>query len=162
VGRWTIGERTVEFLLNRGRLEHIEAEELATMADALIERASRRVTTANAALDLGDVDGAYAAAYDTYRMVAESLLARQGLRATGGEGSHMTVEDAISAQFSGEIAAFTKPTFERIRRTRHTAQYFDPSAVPITHDDAAWSIEKAAAAIAGVRALCVSTPPDRF
>jgi hypothetical protein len=30
-------------------------------------------------------------------MAAESLLVRQGLRATGGDGSHMAVEDAVSA-----------------------------------------------------------------
>ena len=53
-----------------------------------------------AALAGGDVDGAYVAAYDGYRMAAESLLARQGLRARGGDGSHMTVEDAVSAQFA--------------------------------------------------------------
>lgn len=46
---------------------------------------------------------ALAATYDAYRMAAEALLGRQGLRATGGEGSHMTVEDAISAQFAKQI-----------------------------------------------------------
>lgn len=49
-----------------------------------------------AALANGDADGAYAAAYDAYRMAGEALLARQLLRATGGDGSHVAVEDAIS------------------------------------------------------------------
>lgn len=71
---------------------------------------------------------AYVAAYDACRMAAESLLTRQGLHATGGDGSHMTVEDAVSAQFAADIPAFAKPTFERFRRTRHSAQYFDPAA----------------------------------
>ena len=66
-----------------------------------------------------------------YRMAAEALLGRQGLRATGGGGSHMAVEDAVSAQFAAEIPAFAKSIFERLRRTPHTAQYFDPSAAPI-------------------------------
>jgi hypothetical protein len=57
--------------------------------------------------------------------------------ATGGEGSHMTVEDAVSAQFAGDIPVFAKPAFERFRRTRHSAQYFDPDAAPITNADAA-------------------------
>lgn len=162
MARWPTGEQTVVFLLDRGRLEHIDAKDRAAMADALLDRARRRVATASAAFDLGDVDGAYAAAYDAYRMAAESLLIRQGLRATGGEGSHMTVEDAISAQFAGNIVAFAKPTFERMRRTRHTAQYFDPSAAPITADDASWAIEKATTVVADVQALCASTPPDRF
>jgi len=112
-------------------------------------RAELRLATAAAALDLGDVEGAFAAAYDAYRMAAESLLVRQGLRATSGEGSHMTVEDAISAQFAGEIDAFAKPTFERFRRTRHTAQDFDPDAPEITEHDAAWAIATAQSAVGG-------------
>jgi uncharacterized protein (UPF0332 family) len=162
MARWPRGEQTVAFLLDRGRLERIDAQNLAAMADTLLDRARRRVATASAALDLTDADGAYAAAYDAYRMAAESLLVRQGLRATGGEGSHMTVEDAISAQFGGDIVAFTKPTFERMRRTRHTAQYFDPSAAPITDDDARWAIEKATAAMTDVQSLSGSKPPGRF
>jgi hypothetical protein len=133
------------------------------LAKALIGRATLRVeTTAAAALKGGDVDGAYVAAYDAYRMAAESLLARQGLRATGGDGSHMTVEDAVSAQFAADIPAFAKPTFERFRRTRHSAQYFDPAAAPITKSDASWAIEKATAALSGVKALLAASPPERF
>jgi len=163
VGRWQRGERTVQFLIDRGRLEPIEASDLAALAGALIERATRRAeATATAALQLGDVDGAYAAAYDAYRIAAEALLARQGLRATGGEGSHVAVEDTVAAQFADQIPAFAKPVFERIRRTRHTAQYFDPSAAPITASDARWAIEKATAALAGVKVLLSASPIDRF
>lgn len=154
MARWPKGERTVQFLIGRGRLESFAAADLAAVADAQVTRAALRVeATATAALKEGDIDGAYAAAYDAYRMAAESLLARQGLRATGGEGSHMTVEDAVSAQFAADIAAFAKPTFERLRRTRHTAQYFDPAAPPITAADASWAIEKAMAALSGVKEM---------
>jgi hypothetical protein len=163
VAQWRKGERTVRFLLSRGRLESFEAEDLAGLAQAQVVRAMRRVeATATAALSMGDVDGAYAAAYDAYRMAAEALLARQGLRATGSDGSHMAVEDAVSAQFAADIPAFAKPTFERLRRTRHTAQYFDPSAAPITNADAAWAISKATDALSGVKALLKSSPPGRF
>jgi hypothetical protein len=126
-----------------------------------MERAARRLeTTAAAALRGGDIDGAYVAAYDAYRMAAEGLLAWHGMRATGGDGSHMTVEDAVSAQFAVDIPAFAKPTFERFRRTRHTAQYFDPNAAPITKSDASWAIEKATAALAGVRRLLAPPSAD--
>ncbi len=163
MARWQRGEQTVEFLIERGRLESFEASDLATLADTLIGRAALRLeATATAALKNGDVDGAYAAAYDAYRMAAEALLGRQGLRATGGDGSHMSVEGAVSAQFAAEIPAFAKPTFERLRRTRHTAQYFDPSAAPITEPDAAWAIEKATAALSGVKALLAATALERF
>jgi uncharacterized protein (UPF0332 family) len=162
VARWLKGEKTVQFLVDRGRLETFESSDLTGLATAQVHRATLRLNaTAVAALENGDVDGAFAAAYDAYRMAAEALLARQGLRATGGDGSHMSVEDAVSAQFAA-IEAFAKPTFERFRRTRHTAQYFDPSAAPITKADAEWAIEKATASLAGVQALLSATPPERF
>lgn len=152
------GKRTIAYLVERGRLESITVEDTAATAEALVGRAMRRLeTTATAALRGGDVDGAYVAAYDAYRMAAEALLAWRGMRATGGDGSHMTVEDAVSAQFATDIPAFAKATFERFRRTRHSAQYFDPDAAPITEPDARWAIEKAAAALVGVRRLL--TPP---
>jgi hypothetical protein len=163
VAPWPRGKQTVRFLIDRGRLESIEASDLTASAEAQVSRATLRLNaTAVPALGNGDVDGAYAAAYDAYRMAAEALLGRQGLRATGGDGSRMSVEDAVSAQFATEIPAFAKPTFERLRRTRHTAQYFDPSAAPITKPDAEWAIEKATAALDGVKALLSATPPDRF
>jgi hypothetical protein len=74
----------------------------------------------------------------------------------------MAVEDAGSAQFGTDIPAFAKPTFERLRRTRHTAQYFDPAAAPIARSDASWAIEKATVALSGVRALLAASPPERF
>jgi hypothetical protein len=163
MARWAKGERSVQFLVDRNRLESFEAEGLAALAEALIGRAARRLeTTAAAALAGGDVDGAYVAAYDAYRMAAEALLARQALRVTGGDGSHMAVEDAVSAQFATDIPAFAKPTFERFRRTRHSAQYFDPSAAPITTSDASWAIEKATAALSGAKALLAASPPGGF
>jgi hypothetical protein len=95
-------------------------------------------------------------------MAAEALLARQALRVTGGDGSHMAVEDAVSAQFRAEIPAFAKATFERLRRARHSAQYFDPSAAPLTESDATWAIGKAKEALSGVTALLAATSLERF
>jgi hypothetical protein len=153
----------VQLLIKRGRLDRFAAADLAAVADAQLARAARRLeATAAAALRAGDVDGAYVAAYDAYRMAAEALLAAQGLRATSGGGSHIAVETAVSAQFSAVIPAFAKATFDRFRRTRHSAQYFDPSAAPIAEADASWAIEKAAAAVAGAAKLLRKSPPARF
>ena len=125
--------------MGRGRLESFEAGDLTALTEALVRRVTLRLeATAVAALASGDVDGAYAAAYDAYRMAAEAFLGRQGLRATGGDVSHISVEDAVSAQFAEKIQAFAKPIFERLRRTRHSAQYLDPSAAPISRADAEW------------------------
>lgn len=162
MARWDKGERTVRYLVERARLETFEAEDLAPLAKTLIVRAARRIETTAAAALAGGAYGAYVAAYDAYRMAAESLLARQGLRATGGDGSHMAVEDAVAAQFAADIPEFAKSTFERLRRTRHSAQYFDPEAAPITESDASWAIEKAMAVVSGVSELLASSPPERF
>jgi hypothetical protein len=72
------------------------------------------------------------------------------------------VEDAVSAQFAKAIPAFAKPTFERFRRTRHSAQYFDPTAAPITASDVGWAIDKADAAVAGAQSLLDAPRLERF
>jgi hypothetical protein len=74
----------------------------------------------------------------------------------------VTVEDAVSSQFAAEIPAFAKPTFEQLRRTRHSVQYFDPHAAPVTKSDAQWAIDKATEALSGVRALLSMQVLDRF
>lgn len=160
--RWPTGEKPVSYLLGRGRLEALADTDLESAAATALTRARKRLGTAGAALEGGDVDGAYVAAYDAYRMAAEALLVRQGLRATGGDGSHMTVEDAVAAQFSERIPGYAKPTFERLRKTRHTAQYFDPSASPIEEADAEWALEVSRASVDAAGDLLESEPLDRF
>ncbi|MBO0801532.1 MAG: hypothetical protein J2P25_00435 [Nocardiopsaceae bacterium] len=103
MARWQKGERTVQYLIGRGRLENIEAEDLASQSEALLKRASLRVGTTAAAAPA-----------------------------------------------------------ERFRRTRHSAQYFDPRAVPITEADTSWAIGKATDAVSGVRTLLEESPPGRF
>ena len=71
MGRWVKGERVVEFLLERGRLEPIEVRGLQAQAEALLQRATLREATAGKALEVSDIDGAYVAAYDAYRIGAE-------------------------------------------------------------------------------------------
>jgi hypothetical protein len=73
--QWQRGEQTVRFLLDRGRLETLEAISLAEAADALLERATRRHATSKSALEHDDLAGAYSTAYDAYRIAAEALLA---------------------------------------------------------------------------------------
>ena len=158
----TDGRKTIEFLLGRGRLERIDGTTTGDSAAAIIGRAARRLLTADGGLQAGDVEGAFAAAYDAYRMAAEALLVRQGLRATGGDGSHMTVEDAISGQYANLIPGFAKPTFERLRRTRHSAQYFDPTSAEISAEDSAWALSTARSVVEAVGQLLAVDPPGPF
>jgi len=162
VGAWEQGRSTVEYLVSHGRLEQVAAEGARDAAGGLLDRAERRLTTASAGLGGSDAEGAFVAAYDAYRMAAESLLLRQGLRATGGEGSHVAVEDAVSAQFASAITAFAKSTFEAFRRMLHRAEYFDPDEPTFTYDDAAWAISTARSAAAGARRVGESGGLPRF
>ena len=156
------GTMAVEFLLGRGRLERIDGAAAAGSARAVIDRAQRRLRTAAAAREIGDVEGAYAAAYDAYRIASEALLVCQGLRSTGGDGSHVAVEDAVSAQSAERIRGFAKPTFERLRRTRHSAQYFDPAAGEISDDDLPWALATAESVVAAVALVVEHDPPELF
>lgn len=156
------GRNTIEYLLGRDRLERIDGRTAGDSAIAIIGRAARRLLTAGGGLKVGDVEGAFAAAYDAYRMAAEALLIRQGLRATGGEGSHMTVEDAISGQYAKLIPGFAKPTFERLRRTRHAAQYFDPSSAEISAEDSEWALTTSQTVVEAVERLLATDPPELF
>lgn len=156
------GRTTVDFLLARGRLELVDVSTASLTSALIMDRARKRLRTAAAGLEVEDAEGAFAAAYDAYRMAADALLACQGLRATGGDGSHVTVEDAVSAQFSAAIPAFVKPTFERFRRMRHAAQYFDPQHGEIMAADAAWALATAQIVITAVELRLTSDPPSRF
>ena len=86
-------------------------------------------------------------------MAGEVLLLRQGLRATGADGSHVAIEDAVSAQFADDIAGFSKVRFERMRQGRHASQYFDPTRPEKTDDDVRWALELADEVLSGVRGL---------
>ena len=74
----------------------------------------------------------------------------------------MTVENAVSNQFASEISALAKPIFERFRRMRHSAQYFDPDAPEITADDAVWAMGVARSALQGTRRIIGSGGLSRF
>ncbi|MBC8365569.1 MAG: HEPN domain-containing protein [Actinobacteria bacterium] len=160
--QWKPGRSTIEYLLSAPRLERLTPVGIDRSADDLFERAERRLATAQAGADLGDFEGAFVAGYDAYRMAAESLLLRQAMRAAGGDGSHVAVEDAVAAQFADEIPAFAKPTFDRFRRSRHAAQYFDPGAPDLTSDDATWALVTAASAIDVTRRVSRESPPPVF
>jgi hypothetical protein len=157
VVRWSAGEKVIGFLIERGRLESV-AVDVEDACSALLERATKRLETARAAMTGEDWEGAFAQrlTYDLCRMRAEVLLLRQGLRATGGDGSHVAVEDAVSAQFSDGITGFSKVRFERMRQGRHASQYFDPSRLAKTDDDARWAVELAEAVLAATRELLES------
>ena len=89
-------------------------------------------------------------------MAADSLLARQGLRATGGDGSHRTIEEAVSSQFDDQIPAFSKLSFEQFRQMRNASQYPEFESPELTDSDAQWAVDLAGDALAGAQDLMSS------
>ena len=141
------------FLVGRNKLERISTDDLGPATAVLVQRATKRLETAKGALAAEDFDGAFTNAYDVYRMAGEALLLVQGLRATGGDGSHVTVEDAVCAQFGGVVEDFNKAIYECFRQGRHAAQYFDPSKAEKTRPDAGWALSTADRALSRSTAL---------
>jgi hypothetical protein len=95
-------------------------------------------------------------------MGAEVLLLRQGLRATGGEGSHVVVEDAVSAQFSDRISGYSKVRFERMRQGSTCVAVFRPVPAGEDDDDARWALELAEEVLAATRELLGSGRLDLY
>ena len=147
------GTNTIEFLVGRNKLERISTDDLGPATAVLVQRATKRLETAKGALAAEDFDGAFTNAYDVYRMAGEALLLVQGLRATGGDGSHVTVEDAVCAQFGGVVEDFNKAIYECFRQGRHAAQYFHPSKAEKTRPDAGWALSTADRALSRSTAL---------
>ena len=77
---------------------------------------------------------------------------------------HIIIKEPIGMHvpIAKKIPGLAKPTFERLRRTRHSAQYFDPSSAEISAEDSAWALSTARAVVAAVGSLLTVDPPDLF
>ena len=60
------GRRTIEFLIDRDRLERIDGTTAVDAAALVLGRAKRRLLTAAGGIDVGDDEGGFAASYDAY------------------------------------------------------------------------------------------------
>lgn len=149
------GSSAIDFLIDKERLESVSAEGRTRAADRLIQDASKRLRSARSLLG-SDSGSAFSLAYDAHRMAADSLLARQGLRATGGDGSHRTIEEAVSSQFDDQIPAFSKLSFEQFRQMRNASQYPEFESPELTDSDAQWAVDLAGDALAGAQDLMSS------
>jgi hypothetical protein len=111
---WTRGRATVDQLLAEGRLEPVTAAAAdgttwLASAGALLESA-RRESRINP-------EAAYVLAYDAARKASTALVVQQGLRPKA-TGHHVTVEQAIRAQFGGPF-----DRFGALRRRRSEIEY---------------------------------------
>jgi hypothetical protein len=127
---WQPGRDRIAELLQAVELERVTADR--SIAQRLLDDASRHLATAAVALSSGDLSGAYQLAYDAFRKSAASLLAVQGLRATS-RGGHIAIQEAVLAQFGSTVRVFR--SFSRIRRARNSFEYPSTAAPGPSSDD---------------------------
>lgn len=130
MSRWGPGSTTIDDMLADGRLERVPASR--EQADFMIAEARKHAAAADAIAGI-DATGAYQLMYDGARKALAAMLEVQGLRATSA-GGHVAVIDAVEAQL-GAIATKVLRPFNRMRRTRHSAEYPSASAPTVMEDD---------------------------
>lgn len=141
MARWNKGSEVIERLLEARHLEEVPAD--ADTVDRLIATARRHIESATNSADF-DPEGALSLAYDAARKAATAVLAHQGLRPTSA-GGHITVVDAVNAQFPGVEGL---KSLDRLRRRRNQAEYPDPRDYdPVTSDEVDDAVAAASACV---------------
>jgi hypothetical protein len=144
---WEAGRERVQQLVDAAEVERV-APDIA-VARRLLEDAGRHLATASAAKAAGDMSGAYQLAYDAFRKSAASLLEAQGLRATS-RGGHLSVQEAVTAQFGTVVRAFRSC---RIRRARNSFEYPSTSTLGPFADDVDDAVKAATEAHSAARTI---------
>jgi hypothetical protein len=130
--KWTRGSDTVERLINEGRLESITG--VAASGDMHL-RSARALLASAQREAASNPEAAYLLAYDAARKAATGLLAHQGLRPRQ-TGHHVTVEEAVRAQFSGDFHRMGA-----LRRRRAEIEYPLAPGDETTKDEAVAAVE---------------------
>lgn len=134
---WGQGRAVVERLLDGGHLEQVLAD--VELAKAILDQAKRHLETADREADL-DPHMAYSALYDAARKALAALLQIQGLRPSRA-GGHLALIDTVTAQLDPPLGGVLRP-LDRMRRTRHAAEYPTASSV-LTADNIRADLPKA-------------------
>jgi len=147
-GPWAQGADVIQRLLDEGRLERraqSSEEEVERMfGNAAADLASaRREKDSNPRL-------AYRAMYDAVRTALTAALEKQGLRVKGGEGSHVVVFLAVSAQVGPNVTRQLLRSYDRMRNRRHQVEYDN---LDVTAADVFDDLPKAERMVAGIRAF---------
>ena len=111
---------TIEDFIQRGSVQRVPIDLRAV--DRLMHDAGQHLGTASAALERGDLAGAFQLAYDAARKSLTALALSRGLR-TKGEGAHATLITVIQTELSDEPGLGVVGKLDRLRRTRNRAEY---------------------------------------
>lgn len=94
---WDANTAGIAYLVGSGRIEHVAPS--AERARFLVAEARRHLASAQTLAATTDTSLAFLAAYDAARKALTAVLAVQGLRASGGDGGHAVLLDAVRPQF---------------------------------------------------------------
>lgn len=125
--RWPMGEADIEQLIAEGRLEAVTGA--GSDGGPLLEQARKTAATATGLVQ-SDPYSAFILAYDAARFACAALLAQQGLRSTI-TGGHLTIENAVRAQFGDGFRPFGA-----LRRRRNELEYLRRPAETTTNEEA--------------------------
>jgi len=112
--RWSVGEATVERLLEEGHIERVQGAQAD--GESWLERARRALDAARIIAEPAP-GSSVVLSYDAARQACIALLAQQGLRTTTA-GGHYAIEEVIRAQFGASLR-----DFGGLRRRRNELEY---------------------------------------
>ncbi len=110
----------IDDLIQRGSVQRVPIDIRAV--ERLMRDATQHLATASAALERGDLSGAFQLAYDAARKSLTALALSRGLR-TKGEGAHVTLIAVVQTEWSDEPGLEVVGKLDRLRRTRNRAEY---------------------------------------
>jgi hypothetical protein len=116
--RWNQGRATIDKLIADGELQRVPPSR--EHADQLLVQARKDLGSAELLRD-SNPKRAYESLYDAARMALTAVLENQGLRPTS-HGGHIAPYSAVAAQLDPPMGTVLRP-FDRMRRTRHRAEY---------------------------------------
>jgi len=131
--RWEPNDQGIEYLIDRGRLDRVEAS--PSTADHLPAESRRHLASAKTLSSTDDTSMAFVACYDAARKALAAILAVQGLRAKAGDGGHTVLLDAVRPQFPDNRRELQR--FDWMRTVRNDAEYPDLNSQSLTLDDIA-------------------------
>ena len=132
-------ETGLDYLVARGRLERIEPR--ASAAQHLLAESRRHLASAQMLSETEDVSMAFISAYDAARKSLTAVLSIMGFRATGGDGGHAVVSDAVRIMCPDQKRILQR--FDWMRNVRNSTEYPDANRPTATPEDVVEGMETA-------------------
>lgn len=122
--RWSVGEATIQALINDGKLKRRRNFD-QDMNQTAFDKLNTKLTSVDLLISSGDYDTTIAVCHEIIRKTLTCLLRAQGLDIGDVTGSHKTIEEAALAQFAEPSGPLHQVRYEiqDIRLRRHESEY---------------------------------------